>query len=182
MGLKKVINKEFYCKVMKHFLIFILSFVFPSVVSATDGNHYNYAPKSPEAAAFDRVPDIPVSSYTGALSLSIPIYTVTCGDIVLPISLDYQGTAIPVRQEATWVGLNWLLNAGGAVITRIGGNSLYNGGVYHKEDWENLSKRLSFRQFHIDGGEFLKFAYKINGQHPNWCGDYGKNWFQCNIR
>ena len=109
MGLKKVINKEFYCKVMKHFLIFILSFVFPSVVSATDGNHYNYAPKSPEAAAFDRVPDIPVSSYTGALSLTIPIYTVTCGDIVLPISLDYQGTAIPVRQEATWVGLNWLL-------------------------------------------------------------------------
>ena len=109
MGLKKVINKEFYCKVMKHFLIFILSFVFSSVVSATDGNHYNYAPKSPEAAAFDRVPDIPVSSYTGALSLSIPIYTVTCGDIVLPISLDYQGTAIPVRQEATWVGLNWLL-------------------------------------------------------------------------
>lgn len=94
---------------MKHFLIFILSFVFPSVVSATDGNHYNYAPKSPEAAAFDRVPDIPVSSYTGALSLSIPIYTVTCGDIVLPISLDDQGTAIPVRQEATWVGLNWLL-------------------------------------------------------------------------
>lgn len=109
MGLKKVINKEFYCKVMKHFLIFILSFVFPSVVSATDGNHYNYAPKSPEAAAFDHVPDIPVSSYTGALSLTIPIYTVTCGDIVLPISLDYQGTAIPVRQEATWVGLNWLL-------------------------------------------------------------------------
>lgn len=70
----------------------------------------------------------------------------------------------------------------GAVITRIGGNSLYNGGVYHKEDWENLSKRLSFRQFHIDGGEFLKFAYKIKGQHHNWCGDYGKNWFQCNIR
>ena len=141
MGLKKVINKEFYCKVMKHFLIFILSFVFSSVASATDGNHYNYAPKSPEAAAFDHVPDIPVSSYTGALSLSIPIYTVTCGDIVLPISLDYQGTAIPVRQEATWVGLNWLLNAGGAVITRIGGNSLYDGGVYYKEDWENLSKR-----------------------------------------
>lgn len=128
--------------------------------SATDGNHYNYAPKSPKAAAFDRVPDIPVSSYTGALSLSIPIYTVTCGDIVLPISLDYQGTAIPVRQEATWVGLNWLLNAGGAVITRIGGNSLYDGGVYYKEDWEILSKRLSFRQFHIDGGEFLSLHIK----------------------
>ena len=79
---------------------------------AGDGNHYDYTPKSPEAAAFDRVPDIPVSNYTGTLALSIPIYTITCGDIVLPISLDYQGGAIPVCQEATWVGLNWLLNAG----------------------------------------------------------------------
>ena len=145
---------------MKRYFVFILSLICSLEASATDGNHYNYAPKSPEAAAFDRVPDIPVSSYTGALSLSIPIYTVTCGDIVLPISLDYQGTAIPVRQEATWVGLNWLLNAGGAVITRIGGNSLYDGGVYYKEDWENLSKRLSFRQFHIDGGEFLSLHIK----------------------
>ena len=78
---------------MKHFLIFILSLICSLEISATDGNHYNYAPKSPEAAAFDRVPDIPVSPYTGALSLSIPIYTITCGDSVLPISLDYQGTA-----------------------------------------------------------------------------------------
>ena len=163
---------------MKQYVLLIMALAFSFIAKATDGNHYNYAPKSPEAAAFDRVPDIPVTSYTGTLSLSIPIYTITCGDITLPISLDYQGTAIPVRQEATWVGLNWLLNAGGAIITRIGGNSNYDGGVYYKEDWENLSQRLHFRQFHIDGGEFLRFPYKINGQHPNWCGDYGKNSFE----
>lgn len=66
---------------MKHYLIFILSLICSLEVCATDGNHYNYAPKSPKAAAFDRVPDIPVSSYTRALSLSIPIYIVTCRDI-----------------------------------------------------------------------------------------------------
>lgn len=149
---------------------------------AGDGNHYDYTPKSPEAAAFDRVPDIPVSNYTGTLALSIPIYTITCGDIVLPISLDYQGGAIPVCQEATWVGLNWLLNAGGAVVTRIGGNSIYEEGNAYKEDWDNLVNRLSFQQFRIDGGEFQKMSYKVNGEHPDRCGEYGKNWFLSSVR
>ena len=94
---------------MKKSLLSIVGLMFSIVAFAVDGNHYNYVPKSPEAAAFDRVPDIPVSNYTGSMSFSIPIYTLECGDITLPITLDYQGNAIPVRQEATWVGLNWLL-------------------------------------------------------------------------
>lgn len=167
---------------MKQLIVILFCLLMSSkMLWAGDGNHYDYTPKSPEAAAFDRVPDIPVSNYTGTLALSIPIYTITCGDIVLPISLDYQGGTIPVRQEATWVGLNWLLNAGGAVVTRIGGNSSYDGGVYYKEDWENLTKNLRFQQFHIDGGEFPAFSYKINGEHPDWCGDYGKTWFASNV-
>ncbi len=65
----------------------------------------DFIPKSPEAASFDKVTDIPISMYTGTLNLSIPIYTVTSGDLSLPISLDYQGSAIRVDQESTWVGL-----------------------------------------------------------------------------
>lgn len=68
--------------------------------------------KSPEVAALMKVGDIPVSLYTGVPQISVPIYEVKCGELRLPISLDYQGTAIQVNQEATWVGLNWLLNAG----------------------------------------------------------------------
>ena len=162
---------------MKKSLLSIVVLMFSIVAFAVDGNHYNYVPKSPEAAAFDRVPDIPVSNYTGSMSFSIPIYTLECGDITLPITLDYQGNAIPVRQEATWVGLNWLLNAGGAVVTRIGGNSDYDGGAKYKEDWNNLTRNLRFYQFHVDGGEFYNMSYKINGAHPDWCGDYGKTWF-----
>lgn len=139
---------------MKKSLLSIVGLMFSIVAFAVDGNHYNYVPKSPEAAAFDRVPDIPVSNYTGSMSFSIPIYTLECGDITLPITLDYQGNAIPVRQETTWVGLNWLLNAGGAVVTRIGGNSDYDGGAKYKEDWNNLTRNLRFYQFHVDGGEF----------------------------
>lgn len=70
---------------MKQLIVILFCLLMSSeMLWAGDGNHYDYTPKSPEAAAFDRVPDIPVSNYTGTLALSIPIYTITCGDIILP--------------------------------------------------------------------------------------------------
>lgn len=74
--------------------------------------------KSPEVAAFTKVGEVPVSFYTGVPQISIPIYEVKCGKLRLPITLDYQATAIQVNQESTWVGLNSLLNAGGVVTTQ----------------------------------------------------------------
>ena len=76
---------------MKKSLHSIVGLLFSIVAFAVDGNHYNYVPKSPEAAAFDRVPDIPVSNYTGSMAFSIQLYTLECGDITLPITLDHEG-------------------------------------------------------------------------------------------
>lgn len=94
---------------MKKILFIVLSIILSAPIFGADGNHRDYSPKSPEAAAFDRISTIPVGNYTGCLAFSIPIYTLVSGDLSLPISLDYQGNAIRVDQEATWVGLNWLL-------------------------------------------------------------------------
>lgn len=63
---------------MKHFVILFLLIMPPLSTLRTMGeSRYNYTPKSPEAAAFDRVPDIPASNYTGSMSFSIPIYEST---------------------------------------------------------------------------------------------------------
>ena len=161
---------------MKKSLLSIFCLMFPMVIFALDGNHYNYVPKSPEAAAFDRVPDIPVSNYTGSLSFSIPIYTLVSGDITVPISLDYQGNAIPVNQEATWVGLNWLLNAGGVVTSRLSTNSTSYGESLQK-DWEYALHGVSMQRIPLDG-EFSGIYYKMDGSQPNWRGSHGKNWFK----
>lgn len=56
---------------------------------------HNIVPLSPEAESFDRVKDIPVNMYDGRLDFKIPLYTVKSGDISLPITLEYEGTAIP---------------------------------------------------------------------------------------
>lgn len=139
-----------------------------------------YIPKSPEAAAFDRITDVPVSMYTGKADLSIPLYTVTNGDISLPISLDYEGSAIRVEQEATWVGLNWLLNAGGCItISSAAGHSAnlrdFTEKGEYEQSWYHLFNEMRLYQIYPDGGEF-KIPYKINGLQPGR-GDFGFNWF-----
>ena len=129
--------------------------------------------KSPEVAALMKVGDIPVSLYTGVPQISVPIYEVKCGELRLPISLDYQGTAIQVNQEATWVGLNWLLNAGGMVTTRTTQSSA---GAPAK-DWEFLYNKLNLREMYSD--DFGRH-YKMDGNHESgWKGSYGYNFFKC---
>jgi hypothetical protein len=60
---------------------------------------------------------VPISLYTGLPNISIPLYTIQYRDITLPISISYHAQGVKVDQEASWIGLNWALNAGG-VITR----------------------------------------------------------------
>lgn len=129
--------------------------------------------KSPEVAAFTKVGEVPVSFYTGVPQISIPIYEVKCGKLRLPITLDYQATAIQVNQESTWVGLNWLLNAGGVVTTQT---TKPEAGTL-KKDWEFLYNSLNLRTVNTDGlGRF----YKMDGNHESgWRGSYGYNRFKC---
>jgi len=44
---------------------------------------------SPTAASLGKYSDIPVSYHTGVPNISVPLYTVTEGDLQLPISLSY---------------------------------------------------------------------------------------------
>lgn len=113
-----------------------------------------------------------MGNYTGCLAFSIPIYTLVSGDLSLPISLDYQGNAIRVDQEATWVGLNWLLNAGGAITTTTSACSTQYGESFQK-DWDYFANKLSMTYIPLDG-EFPQMRYKMDGCHPNWRGGHGK--------
>ncbi|BDU26598.1 hypothetical protein FLGSB24_33420 [Flavobacterium sp. GSB-24] len=76
----------------------------------------NFAPKTPEAAAFLKYGEYPVDLSTGVPGISIPLYNIEINGFKLPISLDYHASGIKVNQEATWVGLGWNLNAGAQVI------------------------------------------------------------------
>ena len=160
--------------------LFMAAIMSVAGIMAADGNHRDFSPKTPEAAAFQQVGDIPVGNYTGTMNLSIPIYTIECGDLKVPISLDYLGSAIRVDQEATWVGLNWLLNAGGAITTRISASYDQTNGIpgSWKSEWRHLLNRLSLTKAYPNGGCYdYRIFYKFDGFHPVR-GGYGREWFQ----
>jgi hypothetical protein len=107
---------------MKKYRIVLLVFIsnylsFSQTTQSTELQ--NFAPKSPEAAAFLKYGEYPVDLSTGVPNISIPIYTLNAGNFQLPITLDYHASGIKVAQEATWVGLGWNLNFGAQLIVDV---------------------------------------------------------------
>ncbi len=81
-----------------------------------------YAPVSPNAASLGKFGTFPVNKNLGTTNISIPLYTITQGDIEIPINITYNATSgIKVNEEASWVGLGWTLNAGGAIVRNVKG-------------------------------------------------------------
>ena len=89
---------------------------------------------SPNSCALAQYADFPVSLYTGTPAIDIPIYTIDLGDYKFPINLSYHASGIRVAQEASWVGLGWVLNAGGAIMRTIRGHDDFEGYYYNEEE------------------------------------------------
>ena len=76
-------------------------------------------PPTPQAAQFIRYGEIPVGHTTGVPQIEIPIYTISAGLIDIPISISYHASGFKVNDVASPVGLGWVLNANGWLISRI---------------------------------------------------------------
>lgn len=72
-------------------------------------------PPSPNASELGRVANIPVGLTTGSMNFNIPLVDLKCGQLNVPISLDYSSGGIKVDQIASRTGLGWSLNAGGII-------------------------------------------------------------------
>lgn len=92
----------------------------PLMAQYTQGKESLIAP-SPTVAALAKFGQIPVGYNTGIPKISIPLYTIKCGDLTWPISMDYHAGGIRVNDVASWVGLGWSLNAGGAINIAVQG-------------------------------------------------------------
>src|ERR1700740_2827459 len=80
--------------------------------SRTNYNLKQMLPPSPEAAMLGRFGDIPIGYYTGTADISIPLYTIKEDGIEVPITLSYHSSGIKVADQATDVGLGWMLEPG----------------------------------------------------------------------
>src|ERR1700722_4225224 len=113
----------------------VYSWLLCSIVSATSATAQgpqlaNVTPPSPESQAFQKYGDIPVSAYTGIPNISVPLYTIKSHDITVPITLSYHASGIKVSEDATNVGLGWVLNAGGNLSRNVVGLDDWQGSNY----------------------------------------------------
>jgi|GEM_PF-1197599 len=102
--------------------LFFFTISFTNVVwSQVTKDLPNYFPVSPNAASFAKQGLYPVDYSTGKLNVSIPIYTIKTKELTVPISLSYNTSGIQLNETASWVGLGWNLNAGGAIVRNTKG-------------------------------------------------------------
>ena len=102
---------------------------------------------SPQTADFVRYGNMPVSLYTGQVSVSVPLYHLQDPDFDLPLVLNYSADGLKPHKRSGWTGLNWSLGGTG-VITREVYNApddyadyQYPGGVTYMGFWQAVQKR-----------------------------------------
>lgn len=73
---------------------------------------------SSQAYQITKYGDLDINESSGRVTTSIALRPYKDGNLEVPIGLSYVGNGVKVNQLTTWTGINWTLEAGGA-ITRI---------------------------------------------------------------
>ncbi len=89
-------------------------------------------PPSPNAASMGIYAEIPIGYYTGVPNIQIPLYNIQLDGYEFPISVSYHASGIKIEQEASQVGLGWILNAGGTITRNVQGLDDLSGFGYPK--------------------------------------------------
>ena len=72
-------------------------------------------PPSPDVASLTLLGELSATNYTGAASVTVPLYTIQTGGIEVPVQLSYSSNGIKVNDIPSRVGLGWNLLAGGMI-------------------------------------------------------------------
>ncbi|WP_190809219.1 hypothetical protein [Flagellimonas sp. S3867] len=116
-------KKRIRQKEPKKTLVCLLTMLF-TIVSYTQQSSFdlpNYHPVSPNAASLGSFGLYPVNKNLGTASVNVPIYTLSEKGLSVPISISYNTSGVRLNDLASWVGLGWSLNAGGAIVRNTKG-------------------------------------------------------------
>ncbi|MEM9991799.1 MAG: hypothetical protein AAF738_08545, partial [Bacteroidota bacterium] len=91
-------------------------------------------PSSPEASSLGQYGEFNVSKYSGKASINVPIYTLSGKSFQIPIALSYDHSGYKITSPATWVGMNWNLNAFGVITRSVSGIPDTKENYYDKAD------------------------------------------------
>ena len=76
---------------------------------------------SAEVANLGTFGTIPVGHYTGTPNISIPLYTITVGNINIPIQATYHTANVKPHTPPSCLGIGWALSVGGYIARNVRG-------------------------------------------------------------
>lgn len=142
--------------------LFLSGAIFIVFASARGQKYFekqNVVSTSPQAAAFEKYTDYPVSLYTGVPQVVVPVHVIKLKAMSIPISVSYHSSGIKVDDVASNVGLGWSLNAGGAVSIQANGIlDEFSGFGYQHAKYttvKNLSLQTSYSSQSVDCSSIL---------------------------
>jgi YD repeat-containing protein len=165
-------------KLIKPLVIVLL---FLSGTSYLKAQQSQIIPPNPDAAAFFKSTEVPVSLYTGLPNVAVPIHTIKTKELSIPIGINYNARGIQVGEMASKVGLGWALQAGGMISRQIRGKAddMPQGMMYHHyypDVFENVGNSQEFLQNDIISGSIDElpdqFYFDVNGESGKFIIDY----------
>jgi hypothetical protein len=152
-------------------LLFYIYLAFSSSAYCQQNYHpARVIPPSPTAASLGIYGNYTMGNYTGKPDISIPLYTIKTSKYAVPIQLRYDASGVKTSSQASWVGLNWSLSAGGVITRTIRGmDDLSNVGYRNMGSLPLEVNSLSQPYFYavIDGNNDIEpdiFSYNFVGQ------------------
>lgn len=120
-------------------------------------------PEPPNVAKLKGVTSTEPNYFTGAVSESIGIYTISAGMLKVPILLNYSTNGMVVDKVSSWVGLDWGLNIGGSV-SRVILDQADENSFLRRRDYDFNTASMS-----NEAHDFLKTAHYLNNdEQPDY--------------
>jgi hypothetical protein len=98
---------------------------------------------------------VSVNEYTGTASVNIPLFNVSSGSVSVPVSLNYNGTGIKVKDIEGTAGMSWNVNVGGSISRAVRGlpdDCSKNLNNQPRKGWLFSPARSSINSFSIANG------------------------------
>ncbi|WP_348799723.1 fibronectin type III domain-containing protein [Flavobacterium adhaerens] len=128
-------NQYVHFRLVSILLILLIIFLKSEKCFAQYAGHEQFQIYSPNTYSLGQYGDIPVNLSLGIPQIDVPIINFSDKDVNLNISISYHASGIKVDEEASWVGLGWVLNAGGVITREIRGlpdGFKYNGNLQER--------------------------------------------------
>lgn len=121
--------------------------------------------KSPEVANLNKFGTIPVNHFTGQPQIHIPLYEVSSGKHIVPISMSYDLSSVKPDNQGGSLGLGWNLMAGGFITRTVrcapdetkDSRGIGHGYYFHANKMDGIS-----------GREFEEYSTKEYLEGDNW--------------